>query len=167
MDLTGKQFGRLTVLRHVEKDARYRPWYEAACSCGTIKTLRGDNLTSGAVVSCGCYSIERHETHGMSRSQGKKTSEYRAYWSALNNTRNPNSDYYNQRGIKFRFESFVDFLRAVGRKPPGTFLARIDKSGHYEIGNIEWRVYNNPPKKLITNELQIASPRTLPAALSL
>lgn len=64
LDLTGKQFGRLTVICRGEdyvspSGARTVRWL-CKCSCGNPKLLliqRGA-LTSGATVSCGCYQKE-------------------------------------------------------------------------------------------------------------
>jgi len=40
---------------------------------------------------------------------------------------------------EFRFDSFHDFMEAIGPKPaPDAQLDRIDNSGHYEAGNIRW-----------------------------
>lgn len=62
-DLTGKVFGRLTVMRRVENKGR-KVYYECKCSCGNIKVIRGSHLISGKIKSCGCYCKQRiHETN--------------------------------------------------------------------------------------------------------
>ena len=56
--MIGKRFARLLVLeedlpRNAEKNhARY--WL-CQCECGRIKSVRGDHLRQGRVLSCGCY----------------------------------------------------------------------------------------------------------------
>lgn len=53
VDLTGQQFGFLTVLKHVGfNDARQSMW-ECICRCGKSKTARGSDLASGTVRRCG------------------------------------------------------------------------------------------------------------------
>ena len=53
-DLDGKRFGRLFVLREVERSPRRdRQWY-CLCNCGNSTVVRGHNLTKQATQSCGC-----------------------------------------------------------------------------------------------------------------
>jgi len=70
-----------------------------------------------------------------------QTPEYRAYIDAKSRCNNPNSGrYYTHggRGIKFLFNSFDEFFAAVGPRPEGLTLDRIDNDGHYEVGNLRW-----------------------------
>ncbi len=63
LDLVGKTFGRLTVLKFVgkvKKAGKCPAWYwQCRCSCGKEVQVRTEHLRSGRVVSCGCYRIER------------------------------------------------------------------------------------------------------------
>ena len=60
IDMTGKQINWLTVLDKVEMPsgtsggARWR----CKCKCGKEKIIRGVDLRSGRVYSCGCYNIQ-------------------------------------------------------------------------------------------------------------
>ena len=54
IDLTGKTYGRLTVIEYIGKSK----WL-CQCECGNVKVVRSDNLKKGVVVSCGCYNRER------------------------------------------------------------------------------------------------------------
>ncbi len=70
-----------------------------------------------------------------------KTPEYRAYIDAKSRCTNQNSQrWYTHggRGIKFLFNNFGEFFEAVGPRPDGMTLDRIDNDGHYEAGNIRW-----------------------------
>lgn len=65
IDLTGKKFCRLTVLRRIEdyvdeKTGRHYVQWECQCSCEekTIINVLGDNLRNGNVKSCGCLRSE-------------------------------------------------------------------------------------------------------------
>lgn len=63
IDLTGKQFGKLTVVRQAEdqfigKDKRRMQTWECLCSCGNTKIILGESLRSGKTKSCGCYASE-------------------------------------------------------------------------------------------------------------
>ena len=52
--MTGKKFGKLTVIKYSgEKQKNVRMW-ECQCDCGNIVKVRTDSLTSGKVISCGC-----------------------------------------------------------------------------------------------------------------
>lgn len=58
VDLSGKHFGRLQVLRRVE-DCSNGPRYLCECECGALKKIAGCSLTSGLTKSCGCLSVEK------------------------------------------------------------------------------------------------------------
>lgn len=74
-DLTGKTFGRLTVVGRAEDSVsaggRHRIMWMCECECGNSVTVYGDNLASGATQSCGCLRAElssvKHTTHGQSK----------------------------------------------------------------------------------------------------
>ena len=59
-DLTGRIFGRLTVVKldvDNQKDGAY--WW-CQCSCGSpLKSISANSLRKGVIVSCGCYHIEQ------------------------------------------------------------------------------------------------------------
>lgn len=63
-DLTGKQFGRLTVMKQVEdyvdSKGNHRARWECECSCGNPNTTfpTGSDLKSGKAQSCGCLRVE-------------------------------------------------------------------------------------------------------------
>lgn len=56
-DLTGKKFGRLTVIELVKTKKMYTSW-KCICECGREHTVIGTNLTSGKIKSCGCLGRE-------------------------------------------------------------------------------------------------------------
>jgi len=55
-DLTGRRYGKLTVIRPVAKARRGYLW-ECHCDCGGAKTTPGYNLQRGATHHCGCSRI--------------------------------------------------------------------------------------------------------------
>lgn len=52
-NLTGKTFGKLTVLRRVESDSKDLKW-ECKCDCGNVVQVEGSKLQDGLITSCGC-----------------------------------------------------------------------------------------------------------------
>lgn len=82
--------------------------------------------------------------HGHARGKGADnlmSSEYRCYVSAKQRCTNPNHKQwhnYGGRGIKFLFKNFEEFLSALGTRPEGLVLDRIDNDGHYEPENMRW-----------------------------
>ena len=60
--LPGQVFGRLTVLEESPAPTEYTAykglWYRCRCQCGNITHVRGSELKSGNVKSCGCLRAE-------------------------------------------------------------------------------------------------------------
>lgn len=139
LDMIGKKFGRLTVIRAAETGR-----WVCSCECGNEKTYYRGNLTSGSTLSCGCLRAERAETltkkHGMC--------DHPAYvtWNAIRTrcTNEKNSHYkdYGARGIKMcdRWRnSFNDFWEDMGPTwQIGLTIDRIDNDGNYELSNCQW-----------------------------
>lgn len=63
LDLTGQRFGRLTVIKEVDKyispqGLKFVQWL-CKCDCGNDTVVLATNLKTGTTTSCGCYSIEQ------------------------------------------------------------------------------------------------------------
>ena len=142
IDLTGQQFGLLTVLKQVpNKTPKYGATWLCHCSCGSQTTVRVTNLRNSRTRSCGCLRGK-----GGNRKHGKSsTKAYRA-WSNMK-TRGTNPNYhrahrYSKRGILVcsRWStSFADFYKDMG-EPPGSgySLDRINNDKGYEPRNCRW-----------------------------
>lgn len=63
IDLTGKRFGRLLVVRrgkdYIRKNGIVSVRWECKCDCGNSVLVRGSVLRNGESRSCGCYRSER------------------------------------------------------------------------------------------------------------
>ena len=59
-DLTGRRYGRLTVISYNEEVSKQkgRAYWNCKCDCGNEVIVRGDSLTSESTKSCGCYNRE-------------------------------------------------------------------------------------------------------------
>ena len=58
LDLKGKVFGRLTVIKRVENNKRRDSMWLCRCECGTEKIIQGYRLRIGKTRSCGCLCKE-------------------------------------------------------------------------------------------------------------
>lgn len=141
MDLTGQQFGRLTVerLHAVEKG---RAVWACRCICGNETVVKAGNLRRGSTSSCGCYRREvsalHRETHGLTRSP-----TYLTWVAMLQRCENPEAtsfEHYGGRGITVcpEWHDFEAFLSDMGLRPEGRTLDRIDPNGNYEKSNCRW-----------------------------
>jgi hypothetical protein len=151
IDITGKRYGQLEVLRLAERRGKNNASYWwCKCSCGNEKIIQGSMLKSGNTKSCGHLKLKHGEA-----SSGKHTREYRCWEGIRQRCHNPNNkDYknYGARGIREcdrwqSFENFLeDILRDIGRCPPGYTIERVDNNRGYEPGNCKWETRANQNK---------------------
>ena len=149
VDLTGCQFGYLTVLRRAgtTNGVTRRATWEVQCICGKVFTAIGGNLrgkTRGTKKSCGCRRremlLDSWKTHGMTGHPA---------WIAWSNMRSRCSkthdkDWrnYGARGItvcerwQSSFENFWVDMGPTYQK--GLTLGRINNDGPYEPSNCAW-----------------------------
>lgn len=94
IDLVGKKFGRLTVIKFSsfknEKDKTI-PYWECICDCGNIKIANQYSLTKNNVRSCGCLLKETSSRTGKSR---------------LNKPNIKNSKPSGESGFNFMFSNY-------------------------------------------------------------
>lgn len=57
-NIVGVVFGKLTVVRFVEKDTNGKLLWECRCDCGNTTIVRGNDLRQKKIQSCGCIRRE-------------------------------------------------------------------------------------------------------------
>lgn len=145
IDLSGKVFGRLTVIGYAGTLKNYTSWY-CKCDCdGLIVIRRGSRLRNGDTDSCGCLMHHRMRVAAKKRIRCvgfKNLPEFTVWRGMKTRCNNKNHKFYYRyggRGIQIKFESFFDFLSHVGFRPTESHsIDRIDTNGHYKAGNVRW-----------------------------
>lgn len=69
-DLTGQTFNHLTAIKYVGLDKQNKSLWLFKCDCGNEKVIRGTNVTTGHIKSCGC------KTRGMNFKHSEKQLYY-------------------------------------------------------------------------------------------
>ena len=148
IDMVGKQFGRLTVIKSVGTDRHNSINWLCQCSCGNTKVIDGRSLRRGSTRSCGCYDREKHYTNPNRKTHGMCGTRIHRIWKAMKNRcYNKNGrDYklwYGSHGIimcdewKNSFQAFYDWAMKNGYEE-GLSIDRIDPYGNYEPNNCRW-----------------------------
>ena len=149
-DLTGKQFGRLMVLKQAGHDAHKKIQWECSCTCGKKVIVNGASLLKSVTKSCGCLKKEMDIlTHTMHGQRGSRTGKnYTKEYSAWKNMRTrclfatgEDYHYYGGRGITIcpEWDSFEQFFKDMGPKPSALHsLDRKENDLGYSKDNCRW-----------------------------
>lgn len=167
-DLTGRRFGRLTVIGIEDTNTRKTYW-ACQCDCGKMKRVRSDSLLRGSIRSCGCLKEERDKINLNSSASKKKFEEtgykvggtrlYGIWQNMKGRCNNPNDaryDRYGGRGIKVcgewetDFIAFHDWAIASGYSDDLT-LDRKDNDGDYCPDNCRWATQKEQSNNRSTN----------------
>lgn len=171
IDLTGRRYGRLVVIRFGHRGSRRQSFWLCRCDCGAEVEIPSGNLKSGGSRSCGCLRREvtaaNWTTHGHANnsSRSPEYESWAAMWARVRGRTGRRLVDYNLRGITVceRWKSFDAFLADMGQRPPGTSLDRIDNNGNYEPSNCRWATSSQQVQNRRTHD-QAAADRARLAA---
>lgn len=147
VDLTGQQFGRLTVVARSRQDKRGRWTWMCQCSCGQAKVVASIDLRQGNTKSCGCIHKERMSNltrvHGLSAHPLYNT--WKMMLRRCNDAKNPAFPDYGGRGISVcpawsdPITGLIRFSEDMGSRPsPKHSIERKDNDLGYSPENCTW-----------------------------
>lgn len=143
-DLTGKRFGKLTVIGRIGSDKRRQALWRMQCDCGATTLVPTVSLKRGNTKSCGCLRIETSKE--VNSRHGDYKSKLYGIWSSMksrcSNSKTDCYPDYGGRGIKVCSEwidyiPFRDWALANGYGK-GLQIDRTDNDGNYEPSNCKF-----------------------------
>lgn len=174
-DLSGKKFGRLTVVDLARRErgnfSGTRLVWNCVCECGALRTVSGNSLTTGNTRSCGC--LHRDVNRARLKKHGNWSHPLYPTWQGMmarcNKPTDSKYDLYGGRGIYVdsAWHDFKVFASDVGERPEGKTLDRIDNDGPYAKWNCRWAdVYTQANNKRGRRKILFNGRETTVKALS-
>jgi hypothetical protein len=162
VDITGKKFGRLTVIKRSSNMGK-RVMFACECECtpNQFFDVRTDHLQTGHTLSCGCLGLEKLDEGRLKHGAAGRYERHPLYskWCGMiQRCYNKNSSRYEDyggRGIKVceewhTYEPYRDYILTLPNCPKdietqGVILHltidRIRNNEGYKPGNVQWATH--------------------------
>ena len=141
IDITGRKFGKLTVVSKGAIDSGRSLKWVCKCECGSEVSVRGSSLRNGKATSCGCSAHDIKHTY-------PSTHPLMVVWYSMNNRchnrRNRQYKDYGGRGIhvckawRKDADSFANWATNNGWQP-GLQIERVDNDDGYHPENCTFK----------------------------
>lgn len=147
VDLTGKKFGRLTVVKRVENNKFKQVQWLCKCECGKEKIICGNSLKDGSIKSCGCLKKEQDYINIAHITHDKSNTRLYNIWRDMkwrcSSAKSKRHKFYHDKGIKVCNEWAKDFMSFYNWAINNGYhkdltLDRINNDGNYEPSNCRW-----------------------------
>lgn len=165
IDLTGQRFGRLVVLKEVERNKFGHIQWLCQCDCGNTVISSTSVLRAGKRKSCGCI---------QPRYYAKNKRLYGVWCGMLNRCENQNTKSYKDYGARgiavcpewHTFKNFLDWAISSGYDQEAPFgeytIDRVDTNGDYCPENCRWVSYKQQARNNRHNHLVTIDGETMP-----